>query len=110
MALTGRAALAALVGVLVVLAFRERVALLGVDALMLAAIAADMVLAARCGARLTRSGDTRIRLGEAGTVTLTIATPAAGRCAGWSGTPGGRAPRPHPVARRSACRRAGGSR
>ena len=80
MALTGRAAAAAAVGVLVVLAFRTLAAVLVVDALILAAIAADLILAAPVrGLRLTRSGDARIRLGETGTITLTVTNPAGRR-------------------------------
>lgn len=76
MALTGRAAAAAVIGALVVLALRTVTALLAVDALILAAIAADLVLAAPVRALLlTRSGDTRIRLGTTGEVTLTIVNP-----------------------------------
>jgi uncharacterized protein (DUF58 family) len=76
MALTGRAAAAAAVGVLVVLGLRTVAAFLAVDALILAAIAADLILAAPVRElRLTRSGDTRIRLGETGAVTLTVANP-----------------------------------
>ena len=74
MALTGRAALAALAGALVVLGLRTSLALLAVDALILAAIGADVALAAPVrplGVR--RSGDRRILLGQAGTVTVTIA-------------------------------------
>ena len=64
MALTGRAAAAALAGALIVLALRTVAALLAVDAVILAAIAADVILAAPVRSlRLTRSGDTRIRLG-----------------------------------------------
>jgi len=76
MALTGRAAVAALVGALVVLAFRDVAALVAVDALILAAIAADLLLAAPVRPlRLTRAGETRIRLGEAGQVTLAVGNP-----------------------------------
>ena len=76
MALTGRAAIAALIGTLVTLAFRDIPALVIVDALIAAAIIADCVLAA--GVRqlkVSRSGDTRILLGQTGTVTLSIANP-----------------------------------
>jgi uncharacterized protein (DUF58 family) len=76
MALTGRAAIAALIGTLVTLAFRDIPALVIVDALIAAAIVADCVLAA--GVRqlqVRRSGDTRILLGQTGTVTLSIANP-----------------------------------
>src|SRR5437899_807187 len=61
MALTGRAAAAALLGAVVVLAFRSWSALLAVDALLLAGIVADLGLAASVRRlRLTRSGDTRV--------------------------------------------------
>ncbi len=76
MALTGRAGLTALVGALAVLAFRNLIALIGVDALIVAAIAADMFLAAGVlQLQITRSGDTRILLGGTGKVTLTIHNP-----------------------------------
>jgi uncharacterized protein (DUF58 family) len=77
MALTGRAAAAAAIGALVVLALRTVAAVLTVDGLILAAIAADLILAAPVRRlALTRSGDTRIRLGETGAITLTVANPA----------------------------------
>jgi uncharacterized protein (DUF58 family) len=80
MALTGRAAAAAAIGVLIVLAFRTLAAVLAVDAVILAAIAADLILAAPVrGLRLSRSGDTRIRLGETGAITVTVANPARRR-------------------------------
>ena len=49
MALTGRAAIAALIGTLVTLAFRDIPALVIVDALIAAAIITDCVLAAGSG-------------------------------------------------------------
>jgi uncharacterized protein (DUF58 family) len=76
MALTGRAALAALAGTLVALAFRNVAALVLADGLIALAIAADCLLAAGVRQlRATRSGDTRILLGQCGTVTLTVANP-----------------------------------
>ena len=73
MALTGRAALAALAGILVILAFRTFVALAAADALILAAIAADVILAAPVrGLEVQRSGDTRILLGQSGSVIVTV--------------------------------------
>ncbi len=76
MALTGRAAIAALVGALVVLAVRDVAALVAVNVLILAAIGADLMLAARVAQlRLSREGDTRLLLGSSGTVMLTIANP-----------------------------------
>jgi uncharacterized protein (DUF58 family) len=76
MALTGRAAAAAAAGALVVLAVRTGAALLAVNAVILAAIIADLLLAASVRPlRLVRAGDARIRLGEAGMVTLTLENP-----------------------------------
>jgi uncharacterized protein (DUF58 family) len=76
MALTGRAAVAAVIGALVVLALRSVPALLAVDALILAAVAVDVVLAAPVRSlRVARGGDTRIRLGTSGQLTLTVANP-----------------------------------
>ncbi len=76
MALTGRAAVVALVGVLVVLAVRDVAALIAVNALILAAIGTDLMLAAGVGQlRLSRGGDTRLLLGNTGAVTLTIENP-----------------------------------
>jgi uncharacterized protein (DUF58 family) len=75
-ALTGRAALAALIGTLVALAFRSVPALAVTDGLIAAAIVADCVLAAGVGQLVvSRSGDTRILLGQQGTVRVTIANP-----------------------------------
>jgi len=76
MTVTGRAALAALVGTLVTLLLRSTVALATVDGIILAGIGLDLIRAA--GIRqliLTRSGDTSILLGQQGTVLLTIANP-----------------------------------
>jgi uncharacterized protein (DUF58 family) len=73
MALTGRAAVAALLGALVVLAAGTTVVLLVVNGVTLAAIIADLALAGSPRPlRLARDGDTRIRLGTSGTVTLTV--------------------------------------
>jgi uncharacterized protein (DUF58 family) len=71
-AITGRAALAALIGVLVVaFAPAPGAALLAVNALLLLAIGADVALAASVGAlQLSRRGDTRARQGEDVVVTL----------------------------------------
>src|SRR5215813_2369512 len=77
MALTGRAAAAAVIGALIVLALRNVAALIVVDAVILAAIAADLLLAAPVRPlRLARAGDSRIRLGQAGEVTLTMDNPS----------------------------------
>ncbi|HMG65077.1 MAG TPA: DUF58 domain-containing protein [Streptosporangiaceae bacterium] len=76
MALTGRAALAALIGTLAALAFRSVWAVLVVDGLLAGGIVADCVLAGGVRQlRAARSGDTRILLGQQGAVTLTIGNP-----------------------------------
>jgi uncharacterized protein (DUF58 family) len=76
MALTGRAAVAAVIGVLVILALRTVTALLLVDAVILGLIVADVVLAAPVRPLLlARSGDTTIRLGETGYVALRLDNP-----------------------------------
>ena len=76
MALTGRAAVAALLGALVVLAFRDGAALLAVNALLLAGIAADLMLAASVRRlRVTRAGDTRVLLGESASASVTVHNP-----------------------------------
>jgi len=76
MALTGRAAVAAVIGVLVVLALRTVTALVAVDGLILAGIAADVILAAPVRPlRMARSGEARLRLGQTGEVALTLANP-----------------------------------
>jgi uncharacterized protein (DUF58 family) len=73
MALTGRAAMAALVGALVVLLFRTVATLLAVEGLVFAGILADLVLAAGVRPlRMARSGDTAVRLGETASVTLVL--------------------------------------
>jgi uncharacterized protein (DUF58 family) len=75
-ALTGRAALAALAGAALILAFRAPALLVAVNVLLLAAIAADLALAAPVRAlRFTRSGDTRCLLGERASVGLTVHNP-----------------------------------
>jgi uncharacterized protein (DUF58 family) len=77
MALTGRAALAALIGALIMLAFRNVAALVVVNAMIVAAIAADLLLAAPVRPlRLARAGDSRVRLGQSGEVTLTVDNPS----------------------------------
>ena len=78
MALTGRAAVAGAIGALIVLAFRNVATLIVVDAVILAAIAADLLLAAPVRPlRLARAGDSRIRLGQTGEVSLTMDNPSA---------------------------------
>src|SRR5215472_11019499 len=74
MTLTGRAALAALLGGLVVLAFGTTTALLVVNAVIAVVIAADLVLAASLRKlAVGRSGDAKIHLGESGVVHLSVA-------------------------------------
>lgn len=83
MALTGRAALAALIGALVILAVRATAALYAVEGLLLLAVAADLALAAPVRAlHLERSGDTTVRLGETAAVTLTVTNPGRRRLRG----------------------------
>jgi uncharacterized protein (DUF58 family) len=73
-ALTGRAAAVALACVLVVLAVRSTATVLVTDGLLLACVVADMLLAVPVSAlRLARDGDTRVRLGETATVTVSLA-------------------------------------
>ena len=73
MALSGRAALLAVIGVLVVLAIRSTVTVLVIDGLLLALIVVDVLLAASVRSlRLERSGDRTVRLGESATVRTTI--------------------------------------
>jgi uncharacterized protein (DUF58 family) len=76
MALTGRAALVALVATLVAVALRTVVGLVVVDGLIAAAIVADLALAGSVRQlRMSRSGDTRVMLGEVGATSLTITNP-----------------------------------
>ena len=76
MALTGRAALAALAGAALILAFRAPALLIAVNVLLLLAIAADLALAAPVRPlRFTRSGDTRCLLGERASVELAVENP-----------------------------------
>ena len=77
MALTGRAALAAAAGALLILAFRAPAMLVVVNTLLVAAIAADLALAAPVrGIRLSRSGDTQVLLGERASVELGVENPS----------------------------------
>ena len=74
MALSGRAAAVALACVLVVLAVRSAVTVLAIDGLLLAGVVADLLLAVPVSAlRLARDGDSRVRLGETATVTISLA-------------------------------------
>jgi uncharacterized protein (DUF58 family) len=76
MALTGRAALVALIGTLAAVLLRTVRGLVTVDSLIAAAIAADIALAGSVRQlQMSRSGDTRILLGERGAATLTITNP-----------------------------------
>lgn len=83
MTLTGRAALAAVVGGLVVAVFGSGAVLLIVNGVLLAALASDVILAASVsGLRVSRSGDTKIHLGQAGTITLTVINSGSRRLRG----------------------------
>lgn len=76
MALTGRAALVALVGTLVVYAVGAGWAVLVVNGALLVAITGDLVLAGRVrGLRMTHSGPSTVRLTEMAEVTLTVTNP-----------------------------------
>lgn len=76
MAVTGRAALVALIGTLAMLLLRTAAGLFAVDGVILAAVVIDLIFAAGVRQlRLTRSGDTSILLGQQGTATLTVANP-----------------------------------
>lgn len=76
MALTGRAALIALVATVVALVARTVAGLLIADGAVALAIAADVALAASVRKlTLTRAGDTRLLLGQPGATTLTVANP-----------------------------------
>src|SRR5271165_3687039 len=68
MALTGRAALVALIGTLAALLLRTVRGLVAVDSLIAVVVLAGSVRRLR----ISRSGDTRIMLGERGATTLTI--------------------------------------
>jgi uncharacterized protein (DUF58 family) len=77
-ALSGRAAAVALACVLVVLAVRSTATVLVIDGLLLAAIVVDLLLAVPVSAlRLARDGDSRVRLGETATVTVSLANTSA---------------------------------
>jgi len=76
MALTGRAALVALVGTLGALALRTTAGLLLVDGCIVAAILADLAMAASARRlQFSRSGDVRVMLGQRGATTLAIVNP-----------------------------------
>ena len=76
MALTGRAALIATIATLATLILRTIPGLIAVDSVIAAAIIADLALAGSARQlRMSRSGDTRIMLGQCGAITLAIANP-----------------------------------
>lgn len=83
MMVTGRAALLALLGALAVVVFRTGGTVVVIDLIIVAAIAADVVLAGPVRKlSVTRSGDAKMHLGQAGTVTLTIANQGRRRVRG----------------------------
>ncbi|MBO0830428.1 MAG: DUF58 domain-containing protein [Actinobacteria bacterium] len=76
MAITGRAALLALAGTLAALTLGTTIGLLVVDGCIVAAILADMIMAASVRSlQISRSGDTRVMLGQRGATTLAIVNP-----------------------------------
>jgi uncharacterized protein (DUF58 family) len=76
MALTGRAALIAAIATITTLILRTVPGLIAVDSLIAAAIIADIALAGSVRQlRMSRSGDTRIMLGQRGAITLGIGNP-----------------------------------
>ncbi len=76
MVLTGRAALVALLGTVAAVALRTTAAVLLVDAAIVAAIAVDLALAASVRKlELSRSGDSRVLLGQDATTTIAIVNP-----------------------------------
>jgi uncharacterized protein (DUF58 family) len=78
MALTGRAALLALAGTLAALALRTTAGLLLVDGCIVAVILADVIMAASVRRlQISRSGDTRVMLGERAATTLAIVNPGS---------------------------------
>jgi uncharacterized protein (DUF58 family) len=83
MALTGRVSLLALVGVLPVVLLPYGVTLLAVLLLLVAAVVADVLLAAPVSSlRLTRSGATTCRLGEQAQVQLSVVNTGSRRARG----------------------------
>ncbi|MGC5013304.1 DUF58 domain-containing protein [Streptosporangium sp. DT93] len=84
MALTGRAALLALVGTLAVLfAPRPGLAMAGVALLIAALVTVDLLLAGSVRSlRLTRAGERLVRLGESVTVELIVENPGPRRARG----------------------------
>lgn len=103
MVLTGRAALAAALGIVVVLlAPAPALALAGVCLLLAAAIVADLAFAGAVRPlRFHRSGDTLVRLGQQATVELVVENPGSRRVRGlvrdaWPPSAGA-SPRSHQV-------------
>jgi uncharacterized protein (DUF58 family) len=83
MALTGRLAAVALIGTLVVALVGSGWAVLAVDGLLLVGVLVDLALAGPVrGLRLSRSGDSVVRLGEAVEVTLRVSNPSGRRVHG----------------------------
>lgn len=83
MTLTGRAGLAALAGGLVIAVFGTATTSLIVNGLILAALAADVMLAARIAdLKVSRSGDAKIHLGQSGTTAVTVTNPGRRRLRG----------------------------
>ncbi|MBA3745389.1 DUF58 domain-containing protein [Sporichthya sp.] len=73
MALTGRAALIAVLAAVVVFASASAAAVLAVDGVLLVAVLIDLALAGRVkDLRVLHSGPSTVRLGEPATVTLTV--------------------------------------
>jgi uncharacterized protein (DUF58 family) len=76
MALTGRTALIAVLGTVIVFAAASGWAILAVAGALLAGVAADLVLAGRVkDLRVSHSGPTTVRLGEPAEITLTVSNP-----------------------------------
>jgi|HubBroStandDraft_1064217.scaffolds.fasta_scaffold04790_4 uncharacterized protein (DUF58 family) len=83
MMLTGRAALLALAGAVVVLVFRTAAAVLIVDAVLFLAIVADLTLAASLGKlQVSRSGDAKVHLGQSGAIALSVTNGGSRRLRG----------------------------
>lgn len=83
MALTGRAGLLALIGVVFVVLLPSWQGVLAVLGVLALAVFADLVLAGSVRKlELTRSGTTSLRLGETGTISLTIRNPRSRRVKG----------------------------
>ena len=83
MAITGRLALVALLGILAVALAPGWTTVLAVLAALAALVAVDVLLAGSVrGLALTRGGDTSVRLGEAAVVTLVVSNPGRRRVRG----------------------------